>query len=92
MSRISSFDIDNNGGLDLSEFTTEPQMPSTPVKQFVKTLPIAGMLASSLVIPGAGDPLKTILKTSTSSVRTTNRELQDYQWRINDHRQEYLSS
>ena len=44
-------------------------MPSTPVEQFVETLPIAGMLASSLVIPGAGDPLRQLCSLKSDQLK-----------------------
>jgi Ca2+-binding EF-hand superfamily protein len=36
---LSTMDIDNNGGLDLREFEAALRQPSTPVEQFMKTLP-----------------------------------------------------
>jgi hypothetical protein len=57
---LATMDINNNGGLDLNEFTSALLQPSSPVEQFLETLPISGMLASCLATPGAADPLKEL--------------------------------
>ncbi len=57
---MTTMDVHNNGGLDLQEFTSALRQPTSPVEQFVATLPISGMLASSLAIPGAAEPLKEL--------------------------------
>jgi hypothetical protein len=57
---VTTMDIDNNGALDLNEFKSVLRQASTPVEQFVGTLPISGMLASSLAIPGAAEPLNEL--------------------------------
>jgi Ca2+-binding EF-hand superfamily protein len=67
---LTTMDIDNNGGLDLREFEAALRQPSTPLEQFVKTLPISGMLASCLAVPGAADPLKELCNLDSSRVKT----------------------
>jgi hypothetical protein len=62
-------DIDNKGALDQKEFAAALRQPSTPVEQFVETLPISGMLASSLAIPGAADPLKELCNLEPSRLK-----------------------
>ena len=57
---MSNMDIDSNGGLDLGEFAEALRQISTQEERFTKTLPITGMLASSLAVPGAADPLKEL--------------------------------
>jgi hypothetical protein len=58
----TTMDVDKNGGLDLTEFAAALRQVSTPVEQFVQTLPIHGMLASCLATPKATDPLKELCK------------------------------
>jgi hypothetical protein len=52
-------DVDNNGGLDFSEFQAGITQPSSQVQQFVNTLPLHGMLASLLSTESA-EPLKDL--------------------------------
>jgi hypothetical protein len=55
-----SMDINNDGGLDLMEFKRALCQPSTQVEQFVRTLPVSGMLASCLATHGGAEPLKAL--------------------------------
>ena len=66
---VTTMDIDNNGGLDLTEFKTTLRQASTPVEQFVETLPISGMLASSLAIPGSAEPLKELCNLDSNRLK-----------------------
>lgn len=66
---LTTMDIDNNGGLDLNEFTAALRQPSTSVEQFVGTLPISGMLASSLAVPGAVDSLKELCNLKSDQLK-----------------------
>jgi hypothetical protein len=67
---MTTMDIDNKGGLNLQEFTSALRQPSSAVEQFVATLPISGMLASSLAIPGAAEPLKELCTLDSQRLRT----------------------
>mmetsp|Transcript_54968 Transcript_54968/g.115031 ORF Transcript_54968/g.115031 Transcript_54968/m.115031 type:complete len:480 (-) Transcript_54968:15-1454(-) len=67
---MTAMDINHNGGLDLREFSAFLRQLSTPVEQFAETLPISGMLASSLAIPEAGDPLKELCNLGSDHLKT----------------------
>jgi hypothetical protein len=64
-----NMDIDNNGGLDLKEFTRALNQPSTQVEQFVKTLPVSGMLARCLSTNGATEPLGALCDLSRDELK-----------------------
>ena len=66
---LTTMDIDNNGGLDLREFTAALRQPTTPVEQFVQTLPVSGMLASCLATPQAAEPLKELCNLSSEQLK-----------------------
>ena len=57
---FTTVDIDNNGGLDLSEFRQAISQPSSQVEQYLNTLPMSGMLASCLVNQDSEEPLKDL--------------------------------
>ena len=65
----TSMDIDNNGGLDFQEFTRALNLPSTQVEQFIKTLPVTGMLANCFTTQGAADPLKALCDLSCDQLK-----------------------
>jgi hypothetical protein len=66
---VTVMDIDNNGGLDLAEFTAALRQPTTPVEQYVQTLPISGMLASCLATPRAAEPLKELSNLTSEQLK-----------------------
>jgi hypothetical protein len=66
---ITMMDVDKNGGLDLKEFAAALRQPSTPVEQFVQTLPISGMLASCLMTPKANDSLKELCNIGSEQLK-----------------------
>jgi hypothetical protein len=53
-------DIENNRGLDLSEFLQAISQPSSQIEQFLNNLPLSGMLASCLVNQDSEEPLKDL--------------------------------
>jgi hypothetical protein len=57
---FTTVDIDNRGGLELSEFRQAISQPSSQVEQFLNTLPLSGMLASCLVNQDSKEPLKNL--------------------------------
>ena len=76
---FTSMDTDNNGGLDFDEFSAAMGQPSTQAEQFLNTLPLSGMLASSLLRPESFDPLKQLSNITkeelTTAIKAFSRSL-----------------
>jgi hypothetical protein len=69
---ITVMDLDGNDGLDFEEFKRAVQQMPTQLEQWASTLPLAGMLASSLPVrDGQGDkPLRDFNRLSEDEINT----------------------
>ena len=58
---VASMDLDENGGLDLEEFSRVISQPPSPLEQWISTLPLSAMLAACLETSESNvDPLLAI--------------------------------
>jgi hypothetical protein len=64
---FDTFDIDENGGLDLQEFTNISKYPSK-VEQWTRSLPLSQLLAHCLSFKESDDPLREISRLSSDEL------------------------
>jgi hypothetical protein len=71
---FESVDTDENGGLDLQEFTKAINRPSK-VQQWIETLPLAPLLAHCLSFKGgdSSDPLREVSGLSADELRASTQ-------------------
>jgi hypothetical protein len=71
---FESVDTDENGGLDLQEFTKAINHPSR-VQQWIETLPLSPLLAHCLSFKGgvSSDPLREVSRLSADELRASTQ-------------------
>jgi hypothetical protein len=69
---FETFDTDENGGLDLQEFTKAIKHPSK-VEQWADTLPLSKLLARCLSFKESDDPLREVSRLSSDELRTSTK-------------------
>ena len=69
---FETFDTDENGGLDLQEFTKAIKHPSK-VEQWANTLPLSKLLARCLSFKESDDPLREVSRLSSDELRALTK-------------------